>query len=86
MAKWGPLRGEHVEVRQLAAMLRAVADQRGRSVRSLEDAIPYGRTAISLKLSGVRRPEWGFVQDFLEACAGGDLHGLELLVAKVRPM
>ena len=65
--RWGELRGEYAEVRQLAATLRDVADSHGVTLRALEDRMAYGHSAISLNLSGVKRPEWDFVVSFLRA-------------------
>ncbi|MFI6537961.1 helix-turn-helix domain-containing protein [Nonomuraea sp. NPDC050547] len=86
MATWGPLRGEYVQVRELAATLRAIADQRGQTVRGLAQKIPHSRSVISANLNGSRRPDWKFVEAFLTACAGRDQQALEVLRAKVRPL
>ncbi|SPL95816.1 High-affnity carbon uptake protein Hat/HatR [[Actinomadura] parvosata subsp. kistnae] len=86
MAKWGPLRGQYVQTRELAMTLRAIADQQRQSVRGLAEKIPYGRSVISAHLNGARRPEWAFVEAFLAACAGRDEQALQLLRAKVRPL
>ncbi|MFI6906009.1 helix-turn-helix domain-containing protein [Nonomuraea sp. NPDC050394] len=86
MATWGPLRGEYVQVRELAATLRAIADQRGQTVRGLAQKIPHSRSVISANLNGSRRPGWPFVEAFLVACAGRDGQALDVLRAKVRPL
>jgi hypothetical protein len=84
--KWGPLRSEYEELRELATVLRGVADGHGVTLRDLENRMPYGHTAISENLNGAKRPEWQFVVDFLTACAGGDRHALAELERKIRPL
>ncbi len=83
--KWGTLRGEFAETRELASVLRDIADGRAVTVRDLERQMPYGHSTISQNLNGSRRPEWGFVTAFLDACTGGDQQGRALLEARVRP-
>jgi len=84
--KWGPLRSEYEELRELATVLRGVADGHGVTLRDLENRMPYGHTAISENLNGAKRPEWQFVIDFLTACAGGDRRALAELERKIRPL
>jgi cellulose biosynthesis protein BcsQ/tetratricopeptide (TPR) repeat protein len=84
--RWGELRGEYAEVRQFAATLRDVADSHGVTLRILESRMTYGHSAISLNLSGVKRPDWDFVTAFLGACAGNDRHARAVLERKVRPL
>lgn len=84
--KWGELRGDYVEIRQLAAVLRDVADSRGVTLRLLQDRMPYGRTAISQNLSGATRPEWRFVVVLLDACTGTDRQARKVLERKIRPL
>jgi PAS domain S-box-containing protein len=78
--------GEYAEVCELASVLRDIADERGLTVRALSDRMPYGHTKISQSLNGAKRPEWGFIQAFLTACAGRDRRALSVLVRKVRPL
>jgi cellulose biosynthesis protein BcsQ len=80
------LRGEYAEVRRLAATLRDIADSHGVTLRALEARMAYGHSAISMNLSGVKRPEWDFVVSFLRACTGKDGHACEVLKGKVRPL
>jgi len=84
--KWGPLRSEYGELRELAAVLRGVADGHGVTLRDLENRMPYGHTAISENLNGAKRPEWRFVVAFLGACAGGDKLARSELERKIRPL
>jgi hypothetical protein len=84
--KWGPLRSEYEELRELAAVLRGIADGHGLTLRDLENRMPYGHTAISENLNGAKRPGWRFVVAFLTACAGGDRHALTELERKIRPL
>jgi hypothetical protein len=83
-AKWGQLRGEYVEVRELAATLRAIADRHQKSLRALAEAMPgYSKSVVSERLSGEQRPERRFVDSFLRACIGDDRHALHVLGAQV---
>ena len=84
--KWGQIRGEYVEVRELATVLRDVADGHGLTLRDLETRMPYGHTVISENLNGEKRPAWKFVAAFLDACAGHDQHARALLQSRVRPL
>jgi hypothetical protein len=84
--KWGPLRTDDGELRQLATVLRGVADSHGVTLRDLENRMPYGHTAISENLNGAKRPEWRFVVAFLGACAGGDMLARAELERKIRPL
>ena len=82
----GRLRGEYAEVRDLASVLRDIADSHGLTLRDLEDGMPYARTTISERLSGESRPEWKFVVSFLQACTSGDRQAAAILERKVRPL
>ena len=84
--KWASLRGEHTEVRELASVLRDVADGRAVTLRDLEARMPFRRSAISQNLSGSKRPAWEFISAFLEACTGRDRRAKEILEAKIRPL
>lgn len=83
---WGRLYGETVESRELAAALRTLAKERGRSVRALAESVPYSKTTISERLNGRRRPDWEFVELFVTACAGRDLQGLQVLTGRFRAL
>lgn len=80
------LRGEYAEVRELAGVLRDIADSHGLALRDLEERMPYARTSISARLSGESRPEWTFITSFLTACTGGDRQASAILERKVRPL
>jgi glycine cleavage system regulatory protein len=82
--KWGQLRGEYLEVRELAGVLRDVASGHGLTLRDLEVRMPYGHTVIAENLNGEKRPTWEFVAAFLDACAGHDRQARELLESKVK--
>jgi Mrp family chromosome partitioning ATPase/PAS domain-containing protein len=84
--RWGELRGEYAEVRQLAGTLRDIADSRGVTLRMLEARMAYGHSAISQSLSGSKRPAWDFITAFLAACAGNDGHARAVLERRVRPL
>lgn len=53
----GELRGEWVEVRELAQFLRDLMEGTGSSLRMLSQAMPYGRDAIGERINGELRPE-----------------------------
>ena len=78
--------GMSPEAHELAGVLRDIADSHGLTLRHLEEKMPYGRTSISVRLSGESRPEWKFVTSFLAACASGDLQASALLEGRVRPL
>ena len=78
------LRGDYAEARELAGVLRDIADSRGLTLRDLEERMPYARTSISARLSGESRPEWKFVTSFLAACTSGDRQAAAVLENKVR--
>jgi hypothetical protein len=78
------LRGDYTEARELAGVLRDIADSRGLTLRDLEERMPYARTSISGRLSGESRPEWKFVTSFLAACTSGDRQAAAVLENKVR--
>lgn len=82
--KRGRLRGEYAEVRELASVLRDIADSHGLTLRDLEEGMPYSRTTISERLSGGDRPEWKFVTSFLRACTGDDRQACVVLERKAR--
>ena len=85
-ARWGPLRGEFAEMRQLAAKLRELADQYERPLRTLEKFLPYTRSTISERLSGASRPDWDFVERLVAACVGADLGARQLWLSRLRPI
>ncbi|QFG22120.1 helix-turn-helix domain-containing protein [Actinomadura sp. WMMB 499] len=70
----GELRGEWVEVRELAQFLRNLMEGTGSSLRSLAEdgSVHYGRDAISERINGEHRPEWEFVDQFVRACVRSD--------------
>jgi CobQ/CobB/MinD/ParA nucleotide binding domain/PAS fold len=82
--RWGELRGEYAEVRLLASALRDIADGRGATLRVLEARMPYGHSVISQNLSGAKRPAWGFVLAFLDACTGNDRQSRAVVEPRVR--
>ena len=84
--RWQPLRGDSVEVQELAAALRAMADDSGMSLRSLEHTMPYSRSTISDYLSGHRRPDWVFIQNFVNSCFKQDPHARDLLLRRLRSL
>lgn len=71
----GQLRGEWVEVRELAQFLRNLMEDTGSTLRALAEdkSVPYGRDAISDRISGEYRPDWEFVKQFVQACLRSDL-------------
>jgi PAS domain S-box-containing protein len=84
--KWGEVRGEFVEVRELAVVLRDVVDSHGLTLRDLEERMPYGHTSISENLNGQKRPTWKFMAKFLDVCADHDHQARALLERRVRPL
>ncbi len=84
--KRAELRGESAGARELAAVLRDLADSHGRTLRDLEQGMPYSRTTISARLNSETRPDWKFVVQFLQACTGSDRRAMAQLEGKVRPL
>jgi hypothetical protein len=81
---WGPLRGDVLEVRELAQWLRDRADESGLRLRDLAERTPYARDFISRSINGEQRPRWEFVKAFVEACAGDDRKAREKLLDQAR--
>jgi PAS domain S-box-containing protein len=79
------LRGEYAEVRELARVLREIADAHGITARKFEKQTHYGHTALSDNLNGVKRPSWEFVTTLLRACAAGDTAAAADLESRVLP-
>ena len=69
----------------IRAILKEVDDS-GLTLRDIEARIPYGRTTVSKKLNGERRPDWPFITAVLEACAGGNRQVAAALADKIRPL
>jgi len=84
--KRAELRGESDGACELAGVLRDLADSHGRTLRDLEQLMPYSRTTISGRLNSETRPDWKFVVQFMEACTGGDHRAMAQLEGKVRPL
>lgn len=79
---WGELRGDLVEVRNLAQWLREQIDGSGKTLRDLQEQLPYGRTKISESLNGARRPDFAFVRAVIECVVVQDLRAARLHQAR----
>ncbi|GAA2128788.1 helix-turn-helix domain-containing protein [Actinomadura napierensis] len=55
--------------------LRGLLDQYGLSYRALGELTHHSKSTISEKLSGAERPDWEFVESFLDACIATDHEG-----------
>lgn len=82
--RWGQLRGETVEGRDLAKALRDLLEECNLSTRDLAAKIHHSKTTISDNLSGRHRPDWEFVKALITACAGEDAQARLILVDRFR--